>query len=38
MKVKNLVVLEKTSKRGKSYKGLFAILENEQEIFICFVK
>lgn len=38
MKVKNLIVLEKTSKKGNTYKGLFAILENEQEVFICFVK
>lgn len=38
MKVISLEVLEKTSKRGNIYKGLFAILENGQEIFICFVK
>lgn len=38
MKVLDLKVLEKTSKRGNVYKGLFAILENGQEIFITFVK
>lgn len=38
MKVKNIVVLEKTSKKGNIYKALYAILENDQEIFITFVK
>lgn len=38
MKVVNLQIIEKTSKKGNTYKGLFAILENGQEVFICFVK
>lgn len=38
MKVKNLVVLEKTSKKGNTYKALYAILEDNQEIFIAFVR
>ena len=38
MEVFKLEVLEKTSKKGNKYKGLYAILENGQEIFICFVK
>lgn len=38
MKVTDLKVLEKTSKKGNKYKGLFAILEDGQEIFIAFVR
>ena len=38
MKVIKLEVIEKTSKKGNNYKGLYAITENGQEIFICFVK
>lgn len=38
MKVKDIVVLEKTSKKGNTYKGLFAILDNGKEIFIAFVR
>lgn len=38
MEVIKLEVVEKTSKKGNNYKGLYAILENGQEIFICFVK
>lgn len=38
MKVKDIVVLEKTSKKGNTYKGLFAVLDNGQEVFIAFVR
>lgn len=38
MKVKDIVVLDKTSKKGNKYQGLFAILENGKEIFIAFVR
>ena len=38
MKVIDLKVLEKVSKKGNSFKALYAILENNTEIFICFVK
>lgn len=38
MKVTDLKVLEKTSKKGNTYKALYAILENGQEIFIAFVR
>lgn len=37
MKVIDLKVLEKVSKKGNNYKALFAILEDNTEIFICFV-
>lgn len=38
MKVINLEVKEKTSKKGNKYKGIFAILDDGSEVFICFVK
>lgn len=38
MKVIDLRVLEKTSKKGNKYKAIFAILEDNSEIFICYVK
>lgn len=38
MKVIDLKVLEKVSKKGNSFKALYAILENNTQIFICFVK
>lgn len=38
MQVKNLRVLEKVSKKGNTYRALYAILEDNSEIFICFVK
>lgn len=38
MKVVDLKVLEKISKRGNKYKAVFAILEDGQEIFITFVR
>lgn len=38
MKVIDLKVLEKVSKKGNLYKAIFAILEDNTEIFICFVK
>ena len=38
MKVIKLEVIEKTSKKGNNYKGLYAITEEGKEIFICFVK
>lgn len=38
MKVIDLRLLEKTSKKGNKYKGIFAILEDNTEVFICFVK
>lgn len=38
MKVIDLKVLEKTSKKGNKYKAIYAILENGSEVFICFVK
>lgn len=38
MKIKNLVVLEKTSKKGKPYKAIFAILDDDKEVFIAFVR
>lgn len=37
MKVVNFKILEKTSKKGNVFKALYAILENGQEIFVCFV-
>ena len=38
MKVINLEVKNKVSKKGNQYSALFAILENGKEIFITFVK
>lgn len=38
MKIVDFRILEKTSKKGNTYKGLFAILEDNTEIFVCFVK
>lgn len=38
MKVIDLKVLEKTSKKGNKYKAIFAILEDNSEVFICYVK
>lgn len=38
MKVIDLKVLEKTSKKGNNYKAIYAILEDGSEVFICFVK
>lgn len=38
MKVIDLRVLEKVSKKGNTFKALYAILEDNTEIFICFVK
>lgn len=38
MKVIDLKVLEKVSKKGNKFKALYAILEDNTEIFICFVK
>ena len=38
MKVIDLKVLEKISKQGNKYKGIFAILEDNTEVFICFVR
>ena len=38
MKVIDLKVLEKTSKKGNKYKAIFVILEDNSEVFICFVK
>lgn len=38
MKVVDLVVKEKTSKKGKKYKAIFAILEDGKEIFVAFVR
>lgn len=38
MKVKDIVVLEKTSKKGNTYNALFAILDNGKEVFIAFVR
>lgn len=38
MKVINLEIKTKVSKKGKDYTALFAILENGKEIFITFVK
>lgn len=38
MKVIDLRVLEKTSKKGNKYKAIFAILEDSTEVFICYVK
>lgn len=38
MKVVDLVVKEKTSKKGKNYKAIFAVLEDGKEIFIAFVR
>ena len=37
MKIVDFKVLEKTSKKGKKYKGLYAICEDGKEIFVCFV-
>lgn len=38
MKVIDFQVLEKTSKKDNTYKALYAILEDGQEIFIAFVR
>lgn len=38
MKVIDLKVLEKTSKKGNKYKAIFAILEDNTEVFVCYVK
>lgn len=38
MKITDIKVLEKTSKKGKTYKGIFAILSDGQEIFLAFVR
>lgn len=38
MKVIDLKVLEKISKKGNKYKAIFAILDDNTEIFICYVK
>lgn len=38
MKVVDLVVKEKKSKKGNTYKGLFAVLEDGKEIFLAFVR
>lgn len=38
MKVIDLKILEKISKKGNKYKGIFAILEDNTEVFICYVK
>lgn len=38
MKIVDFRILEKTSKKGNIYKGIFAILEDNTEIFVCFVK
>lgn len=38
MKIVDFRILEKTSKKGNTYKGIFAILEDNTEIFVCFVK
>lgn len=37
MKVKNLVIQDRVSKKGNKYKCLVAITEDNQEIFICYV-
>ena len=37
MKVKDLVVKTQTSSKGKEYTALFAILENGEEVIVCFV-
>lgn len=37
MKVKDLVVKTQTSSKGKEYTALFAILENDEEVIVCFV-
>lgn len=38
MKVIDFKILEKVSKAGNTYKGLFAITDTGKEIFVCFVK
>lgn len=38
MKVINLEIKKKVSKKGYEYTALFAILENGKEIFISFVR
>lgn len=38
MKVINLEIKNKVSKKGNEYTALYAILENGKEIFITFVK
>ena len=37
MKVVNFVIKEQQSKKGNSYTGLYAVLDNGHEIFVCFV-
>lgn len=37
MKVVNFVIKTGTSKKGNEYTGLYAVLDNGQEIFITFV-
>ena len=38
MKIINLEIKTKVSKKGNEYTALFAILENGKEIFITFIK
>ena len=36
-KVINFVIKEEQSKKGNVYKAMYAVLDNGQEVFICFV-
>lgn len=36
-KVVNFVIKELQSKKGNTYKGLYAVLDNGKEVFVCFV-
>lgn len=38
MKIVDFQILEKTSKKGNVYTGLFAITSEGKEIFVCFVR
>lgn len=37
MKNLNVVALEKQSKAGKTYYGIFALNDNDVEVLICFI-
>lgn len=37
MKVVNFVIKEQQSKKGNAYTALYAVLNDGQEIFVCFV-
>lgn len=38
MKVVDIIVKEKESKKGNKYKAIYAVLEDGKEIFLAFVR